>query len=187
MINAVNVAKGYKVISKQRPQIIEDVDKLLPLFINEKQWKVDSLSKAFICENALDIYGDLVKKTLCASSKDFDIKSSRVWFKCLRKEVEFTVYLDMERRQVQAKKRQRSLKKEFSDLMKQKVSSHNRLLLLLLSRLINRQDVVFHGLGRRSPYRFHCQCGQLRYRRHTEAESRSSIAGIGRSATKKDI
>ena len=30
-----------------------------------------------------------------------------------------------------------------------------------------------------------CQCGQLRYRRHTEAKSRSSIAGICRSITKK--
>ena len=31
------------------------------------------------------------------------------------------------------------------------------------------------------------QCCQLRYRRHTEAESRSNIADIGRSATKKAI
>ena len=59
--------------------------------------------------------------------------------------------------------------------------------LLLLARLINRQDVVFHGFGRRSPYRFHCQCGQLQYRRHTEEKSQSSIAGIGRSATKNSI
>ena len=61
------------------------------------------------------------------------------------------------------------------------------MLLLLLARLINRQDVVFRGFSRRSPYRFHCQCDQLRYRRHTEAESLNSIAGIGRSAIKKAI
>ena len=30
-----------------------------------------------------------------------------------------------------------------------------------------------------------CLCGQLRYHWHTEAESRCSIAGNGRSATKK--
>ena len=55
-----SVAKRSKVISKQRSQIIEEVKKLLLVFINEKQ------SEAFICEKALDIYGDLVQifKTL---------------------------------------------------------------------------------------------------------------------------
>ena len=32
---------------------------------------------------------------------------------------------------------------------------------MLLARLINRQDEVFRGFGRRCPQRFHCQCGQL--------------------------
>ena len=59
--------------------------------------------------------------------------------------------------------------------------------ILLFSRLIDLQDVVLRGLVRRIPYLFHCQCGRLLYRRHTEAESRSSIAGIGRLATKKEI
>ena len=59
--------------------------------------------------------------------------------------------------------------------------------LLLLARIINRQDVVFHGCCRRSPLRFNCQCGQLLFRRHTEAESLSSIAGIGRSSNNKAI
>ena len=53
---AANVAKGCKIISKQRPQIIEEVDKLLLEFINEKHLKGDSLSDAFIYEKALDIY-----------------------------------------------------------------------------------------------------------------------------------
>ena len=68
MIKAANVAKGSKVISKQRPQIIEELDKLLLMFINEKQFTRDSMSKAFICEKVLDIYDDLVKKTLGAIS-----------------------------------------------------------------------------------------------------------------------
>ena len=59
--------------------------------------------------------------------------------------------------------------------------------LQLLARLINRQDVLSRGLSRRSPQRFHCLCGQLRYHRHTKAESRGSSASIGRSATKKAI
>ena len=49
MIKAANVVKASKVISKQRPQIIEEVDKLLLVFINEKQLKGDSLSETFIC------------------------------------------------------------------------------------------------------------------------------------------
>ena len=42
MIKAANVAKGSKVISKQRPQIIEEIEKLLLVFINVKQLKCDS-------------------------------------------------------------------------------------------------------------------------------------------------
>ena len=70
------------------------------MFINEKQFKGDSLSVAFICEKALDIYGDLVKKIFRANSKDLDFKASRELFESLKKEVEFAVYLDMETWQV---------------------------------------------------------------------------------------
>ena len=76
----------------------------MPVFINGKQLKGDSLSEAIICEKALDIYGDLVMKTLGANSKNFDFKSSRGWLKKSKKEVEFTVYLDMERWHVQHKR-----------------------------------------------------------------------------------
>ena len=37
----------------QRPQVIEEVEKLLLVFINEKQMKWDCLSEAFICEMAI--------------------------------------------------------------------------------------------------------------------------------------
>ena len=49
------------------------------MFINEKQLKGGSLSEAFICEKALDIFGDLIKKTLGANIKDFDVRASREW------------------------------------------------------------------------------------------------------------
>ena len=55
MTKAANVAKGSNVISRQRPQTIEEVFKLLLVFFNEKQLIEDSLSEAFICEKALDI------------------------------------------------------------------------------------------------------------------------------------
>ena len=44
--------------------------------------KGDSLSEAFFCD---DTYDDLVKKTLGANSKNFDIKASRGWFEKLTK------------------------------------------------------------------------------------------------------
>ena len=62
-------------------------------------------------EKALDICGNLVKKTRGTNSKDFDFKASRGWLKKRKKQVEFTVYIDMARRQVQTRKRQRSLEK----------------------------------------------------------------------------
>ena len=69
------------MISKQRPQIVEDVEKLLLVFINDKQMKGDSLSEAFISKKALDVNGDLVKKSLGTHSKDFDFEARRGWFK----------------------------------------------------------------------------------------------------------
>ena len=102
MIKAANVAKGSKVISRQRPQIIEEVNKLLLVFINEKQMKGDSLSEAFVCEKALDIYGDLVKKTLGANSKNSGIHS----------------VLRHGDAASSNKKEAEKLKKEFSDLIK---------------------------------------------------------------------
>ena len=50
MITAANVAKGSLMIKKPRPQIVE---KLLLVFINEKQLKGDSLSLAIICDRHL--------------------------------------------------------------------------------------------------------------------------------------
>ncbi|KAF2356459.1 DNA binding HTH domain Psq-type [Trinorchestia longiramus] len=48
-----NVAKGMTSLTKKRSQILEEVDKLLLIFINEKQLRGDSISKAFFCEKVL--------------------------------------------------------------------------------------------------------------------------------------
>ena len=89
------------MISRQRQHVIEAVDKLLHVLIKEYQLKGDSLSEALICKKALDIYGVLVKKTLGANLITLTSKQAEDGFKSLRKEVEFTVYLDMEMWQVQ--------------------------------------------------------------------------------------
>ena len=70
------------------------------------------MSEVFICEIALDIHGDLVNKILGVNSKDFDFMAGSGWFEKYKEEVKFTVYLDMERLQVQTRKRQKNLKKK---------------------------------------------------------------------------
>ena len=49
-IKEADVAKGVNVLSKQRTQTIENVEKLLLVWINEKQLAGDSVSQAIICE-----------------------------------------------------------------------------------------------------------------------------------------
>ena len=85
MIKAANEAKGSNVMSMQRLQIIEKVEKLLLVFINEKQLKGGSLSEAFICEKALDIHGDLVRNPLFQIIKTFTSKQAEDGQKIFRK------------------------------------------------------------------------------------------------------
>ncbi|KAF2362382.1 DNA binding HTH domain Psq-type [Trinorchestia longiramus] len=84
VIKAADVAKGAKVISKQRPPILEEVEKLLLKFVNEELLNEDSLNEALICEKALQIYGDLVKKTP-STSAEFEFKASRGWCEKFKK------------------------------------------------------------------------------------------------------
>ena len=51
-LKAGDVAKGSSVSSKQRPQVLEEVEKLLLIFINEKQLSGDTLSEDAICVKA---------------------------------------------------------------------------------------------------------------------------------------
>ena len=109
---------GSKVISKQRPQIIEEVDKLLLVSINEKQLKGDSLSEAIVCEKALEIYGDLIKKTLGANFKEFDFKPGRGWFEKVKKRSGIHSVLRHGEAASSNKKEAEKFKKEFSDVLK---------------------------------------------------------------------
>ena len=85
LIKAADVAKGVTLISKQRPQIMEEMEKLLLIYIKEKELAGDSISEAFICEKALQIYADLEKETPGTSSEvAFTFKASRGWFENFR-------------------------------------------------------------------------------------------------------
>jgi len=79
-IKALDAAKGVTRVSKQRPRVLEDVDKLLLVWINEKQLAGDTLTENLICEKTKYLYADLVSKLPCTSTEKEGFKASRGWF-----------------------------------------------------------------------------------------------------------
>ena len=68
-------------ISKQRPRVLEDVAKLLLVWIKKKQLGGDTVTKNFTCEKAKALCADLVNKLPGASTEnEEDFKASRGWF-----------------------------------------------------------------------------------------------------------
>lgn len=61
-LRGIDAAKGVTRISTQRPHVLEDVEKLLLVWINEKQVAGDTVTENFICEKAKALYTDLVSK-----------------------------------------------------------------------------------------------------------------------------
>ena len=59
-IIALDAAKGVTRVSKQWPRVLEDVEKLLLVWINEKQLAGDTVTENLICEKAKYLYADLV-------------------------------------------------------------------------------------------------------------------------------
>ena len=58
-IKAADVAKGVKSLICKRLPAVEKVEKLLMVWINEKQLAGDSVSEAIICEKARLLYSDI--------------------------------------------------------------------------------------------------------------------------------
>ncbi|XP_068087415.1 tyrosine-protein kinase Fyn isoform X1 [Hyperolius riggenbachi] len=85
-IRRLNAAKGVTRVSKQRPEVLEDVEKLLLVWINEKQLAGDTVSKTFICEKAKALYTDLTSKLPGMSTENEEgFKASRGWFDNFKK------------------------------------------------------------------------------------------------------
>ncbi|UYV77666.1 hypothetical protein LAZ67_15001851 [Cordylochernes scorpioides] len=63
-IKSVTPAKGLSIISKLRTSLHENMEKLLMVWVTEKQLQGDTLTQTIICEKARAIYGDLLKQTL---------------------------------------------------------------------------------------------------------------------------
>lgn len=75
-IKAADVAKGVTTLTARRSKGIDDMEKLLLLWINGKQLAGDVISEAVICEKAKALHNDIVKDL--AQKEDF--KASRGWF-----------------------------------------------------------------------------------------------------------
>ena len=89
--------KGSTVLSSKRIGAHEEMEKLLLVWIQEKQLAGDSISEAFICEKARTIYSDLRKRTQDTAmedtpststgktSKEINFQASSGWFKNFKK------------------------------------------------------------------------------------------------------
>ncbi|XP_026576481.1 tigger transposable element-derived protein 1-like isoform X2 [Pseudonaja textilis] len=79
-IKAANVASGVTMLTKQRPQVLEEMEKLLLVWLNEKQLAGDSVSEAVIWEEARMIHYNLRQKYPSSSRESDEFKASREWF-----------------------------------------------------------------------------------------------------------
>lgn len=84
-VKGENVAKGMNVLTKQRLQTIEDVEDLLLIWINKKQFDADSFSEYIICENAWLLYSDINPKLPWASASLNDFKAGRGCFEKMKR------------------------------------------------------------------------------------------------------
>ncbi|XP_033009888.1 tigger transposable element-derived protein 1-like [Lacerta agilis] len=83
-IKGASVAKGVKTL-KQRTQTMEEMEKLLLIWITERQLAGDRISESIICEKALHLHADLVANTPGASAEVESFKASRGWFEKFKK------------------------------------------------------------------------------------------------------
>jgi len=82
-IKAADVAKGVKSLTSKRRPAVEEVEKLLMVWINEKQLAAYSVSEAIICEKARLSYSDITRDTPGSSAEEF--KASKGWFDNFKK------------------------------------------------------------------------------------------------------
>jgi hypothetical protein len=75
-----SVAKGVTQISKSRSTVLDEVERLLLVWINERQMAGDSLSESIICEKARDVNADLVKDKPSTSDNGETFRASKGWF-----------------------------------------------------------------------------------------------------------
>ncbi|XP_044302391.1 tigger transposable element-derived protein 1-like [Varanus komodoensis] len=81
ILKSKDAIKGADV----RTQVLEEVEKLLLVWLNEKQLAGDSVTEAMICEKARKLHSDLLQKDPSTSAARVEFKASRGWFDNFRK------------------------------------------------------------------------------------------------------
>ena len=82
-IKAINPAKGITIISKLRTSVHEQMERLLLVWLTDRELAGDIVTEAVICKKARTIYDDLIKLTTGTSTVDAPeelFKASRGWF-----------------------------------------------------------------------------------------------------------
>ncbi|XP_061672523.1 tigger transposable element-derived protein 1-like [Syngnathoides biaculeatus] len=80
-IKAADVAKGVMLLTKQRTQILEEVEKLLLLWVNEKELAGGGVNAAAVCHKAKMLHRDLLANTQTPNGVVCEtFKASRGWF-----------------------------------------------------------------------------------------------------------
>ncbi|KAJ7319616.1 hypothetical protein JRQ81_019127 [Phrynocephalus forsythii] len=78
------VAKQATRIMKQCPPVLEQVEKLLFIWVEEKQCAGDTVSKATICTKAKALHMDLLNQQPETSRAAEEFKASRGWFEKIK-------------------------------------------------------------------------------------------------------
>ncbi|XP_053129291.1 tigger transposable element-derived protein 1-like [Hemicordylus capensis] len=71
-------AKGVTILTKNRPAIMDEVEKLLLLWIHEKERAGDTVTSAVVCAKARALHADLIAQQPGTSHEEF--KASHGWF-----------------------------------------------------------------------------------------------------------
>lgn len=88
LLKVIMPAKGIKIISKLRTSAHEEMERLLLVWLMEKQLAGDTVTESIICEKAREIYGGLVERTPGTSvdeASQESFKASRGWFDNFKK------------------------------------------------------------------------------------------------------
>ena len=87
-IKKMQPSKGVTIISKLRSEVHDEMERLLLLWIGEKQLAGDTISELIICEKASAIFKDLKRDASereGESSQSDEFKASRGWFENFKK------------------------------------------------------------------------------------------------------
>ncbi|XP_063842553.1 tigger transposable element-derived protein 1-like isoform X2 [Scylla paramamosain] len=84
-IKAADVAKGVKTLTSQRSKFIEEMEKVLLVWIHEKQLLGDHISEVIICEKAKLLHAKFKRDMPGSSADSEEFKASRGWFENFKK------------------------------------------------------------------------------------------------------